>query len=73
MAATPPRSEGRLYERIAAEIRQALSEGRYAVGDRLPSERDLAQKFGVVLFGKFVVDEAAQSQSLRQDLAHGGR
>jgi DNA-binding FadR family transcriptional regulator len=42
-----PRVEGRLYERIAAEIRQALSEGRYAVGDRLPSERDLAQKFGV--------------------------
>lgn len=42
-----PRAEGRLYERIAGEIRQALAGGRYAVGDRLPSERDLAQTFGV--------------------------
>ena len=45
----PPaaRAEGRLYERIATEIRQALATGRYAVGDRLPSERDLAQHYGV--------------------------
>jgi DNA-binding FadR family transcriptional regulator len=42
----PPRAEGRLYARIAAEIRQTL-EGRFAVGDRLPSERDLAQQYGV--------------------------
>ncbi|MDO7843510.1 FadR/GntR family transcriptional regulator [Sphingomonas immobilis] len=41
------RAEGRLYERIAAEIRQALATGRYTVGDRLPSERDLAQQYGV--------------------------
>lgn len=45
--ATATRAEGRLYERIAAEIRQALAGGRYAVGDRLPSERDLAQQYGV--------------------------
>jgi len=45
MNVSPP--EGRLYERIAAEIRQALSSGRYSVGDRLPSERDLAQRYGV--------------------------
>ena len=43
----PNRAEGRLYERIAAEIRNALAAGRYAVGDRLPSERDLAQQHGV--------------------------
>lgn len=42
-----PRAEGRLYERIAAEIRGALATGRYGVGDRLPSERDLAQQYGV--------------------------
>lgn len=47
MDATLPRAELRLYERVAADIRQALSKGRYAVGDRLPSERHLAQKYGV--------------------------
>jgi DNA-binding FadR family transcriptional regulator len=47
MVSVPNRVEGRLYERIAGEIRQALSTGRYAVGDRLPSERDLAQKYRV--------------------------
>jgi len=41
------RSEGRLYERIATEVRQSLAGGRYAIGDRLPSERDLAQHYGV--------------------------
>ncbi len=41
------RSEGRLYERIAGAVRAALAEGRYAIGDRLPSERDLAQHYGV--------------------------
>lgn len=41
------RGEGRLYERIANELRKALTEGDFAVGDRLPSERDLAQQFGV--------------------------
>lgn len=44
---TSSRAEGRLYERIAGEIRQALTSGRYAIGDRLPSERDLAQQYGV--------------------------
>ncbi|MAX00737.1 MAG: GntR family transcriptional regulator [Sphingomonas sp.] len=42
-----PRSEGRLYERIAESLRQSLRQGRFSVGDRLPSERDLAQQFGV--------------------------
>lgn len=41
------RTRGRLYERIAEELRQALTSGRYAIGDRLPSERDLAQQYGV--------------------------
>lgn len=41
------RGEGRLYERIAEAIRGALAEGRHGVGDRLPSERDLAQQHGV--------------------------
>ena len=41
------RQEGRLYERIAAEIRETLIGVRYGVGDRLPSERDLAQQYNV--------------------------
>jgi GntR family transcriptional repressor for pyruvate dehydrogenase complex len=41
------RQEGRLYERIAGEIREGLIGVRYGVGDRLPSERDLAQLYNV--------------------------
>jgi len=47
MNMTIARTRGRLYERIASELRQALAGGRYAIGDRLPSERDLAQQYGV--------------------------
>jgi DNA-binding FadR family transcriptional regulator len=42
-----PRRDGRLYERVAADLRAALASGRYAIGDRLPSERDLATQHGV--------------------------
>lgn len=41
------RNEGRLYERIAESLRQSLRQGRFNIGDRLPSERDLAQQYGV--------------------------
>jgi DNA-binding FadR family transcriptional regulator len=37
----------RLYERIAQQIAAEIERGTYAVGQRLPSERDLAQKFRV--------------------------
>lgn len=37
----------RAFEDIAAQIRQELSEGRLKVGSRLPSERALAEQFGV--------------------------
>ena len=47
MNSTSASAEGRLYERVAADIRHELGKGRYAVGDRLPSERDLAQRHGV--------------------------
>jgi DNA-binding FadR family transcriptional regulator len=37
----------RLYERIAQEIAEGIARGVYAIGQRLPSERDLAQTFRV--------------------------
>jgi DNA-binding FadR family transcriptional regulator len=37
----------RLYERIAQGIAAGIARGEYAIGQRLPSERDLAQQFEV--------------------------
>lgn len=37
----------RLYERIARQLAKAIEEGVYDVGQRLPSERELAQSFEV--------------------------
>lgn len=41
---TEPR---RLYEQIAHKLAKAIAEGEYEVGQRLPSERELAQSFRV--------------------------
>jgi DNA-binding GntR family transcriptional regulator len=38
---TPP------YRQIAAALRGEIEAGRYAPGDRLPSEKDLSQTYGV--------------------------
>lgn len=37
----------RLYERIARQLAVSIASGKYEVGQRLPSERDLAQAFKV--------------------------
>ena len=37
----------RLYQKIAKVLIEELRSGQYAVGDRMPAERDLAKKFGV--------------------------
>ncbi|RQR32756.1 FadR family transcriptional regulator [Burkholderia sp. Bp9143] len=37
----------RLYQRIADQIRSLIEDGRFADGERLPPERDLAQQLGV--------------------------
>lgn len=40
-------SHGRLYQELARRLMQDLAGGRYAVGDRLPAERDLAEEYEV--------------------------
>jgi len=37
----------RLYERISQKLAKAIADSKYEVGQRLPSERELAQTFGV--------------------------
>jgi len=37
----------RLYEQIAQQLAKAIADGKYEVGQRLPSERELAQTFEV--------------------------
>ena len=43
----PEASSARLYQQVAATIERAIAEGRYQPGQRLASERDLAEEFGV--------------------------
>lgn len=37
------------YVQVADDLRAAITSGRYAPGERLPSNRDLAQEYGVAL------------------------
>jgi DNA-binding FadR family transcriptional regulator len=37
----------RLYEQISQQLAKAIASGEYELGQRLPSERELAQSFGV--------------------------
>ena len=42
-----PPTDSRLYQQVAAAISGAIADGTYQPGQRLPSERDLADEFGV--------------------------
>ena len=44
---TPAVNSLRRYQQVAAAIEQAVAEGKYQPGQRLASERDLAEEFGV--------------------------
>ena len=37
----------KLYQQVASTLASAVADGQYSVGSRLPSERDLADEFGV--------------------------
>ncbi|GBD25968.1 HTH-type transcriptional regulator Mce2R [bacterium HR30] len=42
-----PAQRRRLHEEVAEQLRDAILEGHYRAGDKLPTERDLATRFGV--------------------------
>src|SRR3569832_1800125 len=45
---TRPMAEARrLYEQISQKLAKAIADNKYELGQRLPSERELAQSFGV--------------------------
>jgi GntR family hexuronate regulon transcriptional repressor len=45
---TPTTADTRkLYQQVAGSVAEAITSGRYVMGQRLPSERDLAEEFGV--------------------------
>ena len=44
---TDPQDTHKLYRKIALAIAAAIADGRYGPGDKLPSERELADSFGV--------------------------
>ena len=37
----------KLYRKIADAVAGSIESGQYAIGDRLPTERELAEHFGV--------------------------
>ncbi len=41
------RGKGPLYQQLADTLRREIAEGRYRVGDRIPSEEALCEQFGV--------------------------
>lgn len=42
-----PPDNSRIYQKIAAQLRQKITQGEWKVGATLPSERDLAKQFNV--------------------------
>ena len=42
-----PVSSNKLYIQIYNQLREAITSGRYAVGEKLPSEKELCQIFNV--------------------------
>jgi DNA-binding transcriptional regulator YhcF (GntR family)/8-oxo-dGTP pyrophosphatase MutT (NUDIX family) len=49
MAVPDPRDPRPVYEQIAADLRAAIHEGRLQPGDRLPTEREHAARYGVAI------------------------
>nr|WP_244892289.1 GntR family transcriptional regulator [Paenibacillus glucanolyticus] len=62
----------RVYEDVIEQIKNLILEGNLTPGDVLPTERELAQSFGISreLCGKHFVFWSAKD-SLKQDLVAG--
>jgi GntR family transcriptional regulator, transcriptional repressor for pyruvate dehydrogenase complex len=55
VSAEPVSTSDRVYKRLVEYVEGAISDGRLKAGDRLPSERDLGEQFGI---GRASVREA---------------
>ncbi len=55
MASQPAAANGRVFQRVVDHVRNAIAAGELKPGDRLPSERELVEKFGI---GRASVREA---------------
>ncbi len=53
----------RLYEQIVQQIEDSITKGTLKAGDQLPSERELALKFGV---SRTAVREAVKASRMRR-------
>ena len=53
-----PPARRRLHEDVAEQLRDAILDGRYLPGDKLPPERELAQQLGV---GRAAIREALRA------------
>lgn len=49
-AAEPVVAGQPIYQRVAAELRRGIADGRYPVGARLPTELELCEQFGISRF-----------------------
>jgi len=67
-----PVKKRRLYEDIVDHIKELMAQGELKPGDKLPSERELADRFGV---GRPTVREAIRTLSLMGlvEVGHGKR
>lgn len=52
----------RAFEAVVSQVERSISDGIYAVGTRLPSERDMAEEFGV---SRVVIREAMRALESR--------
>ena len=53
-----------VYMQVAAQIREAILDGRFGPGDSLPTERDLSTQFGVSRASVREALRALQAQGL---------
>jgi GntR family transcriptional repressor for pyruvate dehydrogenase complex len=61
----------RVADKVAEQLRGLISDGRVKVGDRLPSERELAEQMGV---SRISIREALQQLEMQGmlEIVHGG-